>query len=208
MLTRVDRDNDRAADVSVFPAAPDPKTGTRQLEELAFEVCDSQRTVDVTKKARAFVQRGVRRMFHVRVDEGRVYEWRRDRDDWRSLDADEAIEDRCFVVPIPAGALVERVLADDTVARALLATGNAVLAAAVEKARRGGRDEGVKVGRSEGLGPLVHQFERRLGRPLRDAERDALHGRLATLGAARLGDVVIDLARDELAAWLADADAR
>ena len=60
MLTRVDRDNDRAADVSVFPAAPDPKTGGRQVEELAFEVCDRQRTADVTKKARAFVLRGVR----------------------------------------------------------------------------------------------------------------------------------------------------
>ncbi len=66
----------------------------------------------------------------------------------------------------------------------------------------------MRLGRDEGLGPLVHQFERRLGRPLRDEERARLHARLATLGAARLGDVVIDLARDELAAWLADADAR
>ena len=204
MLTRVDRDNDRAADVSVFPAAPDPKTGGRQLEELVFEICDSQRDADVTRKARAFALRGVRRVFHVRVDDGGVFEWRRDRGDWRPLDANEAIEDRCFVVPIPARALVERVRADDTIARALLAMRNPVLVAAVEDARNAGKRDG----RDEGLGPLVHQFARKLARPLRDEERARLRERLASLGAARLGDVVIDLTADELAAWLAADDAR
>jgi len=121
MLTRIDRDNDRAADVSVFPAAPDAKTGRRQLEEITFEVCDSQRATDVSEKARRFVARGVRRVFYVRVDEGAVYEWRRAADAWDRLGDGDAIEDRCFVVPIPVQALLQRVLADDTVAaRALL----------------------------------------------------------------------------------------
>ena len=39
-------------------------------------------------------------------------------------------------------------------------------------------------------------------------ERRALHERRLRLGPARLGDVVFDLAAAELAAWLADPDAR
>ena len=144
MLTRVDRDNDRAADVSVFPAALDPKTGGRQLEELAFEVCDSERVRDVSDKARRFVARGVRRVFYVRVDAHEVYEWQRANDAWERLRDDDAIADRCFVVPIPVGALVQRVLADDTVAAALLARGNAVITAAVEAARRLGLARGTQ----------------------------------------------------------------
>jgi hypothetical protein len=60
----------------------------------------------------------------------------------------------------------------------------------------------------KGLEPLAHLFERRMGRRLRDAERRALHERLHRLGPERLGDVVLDLAADQLAAWLADPDAR
>jgi len=63
-------------------------------------------------------------------------------------------------------------------------------------------------GLDEGLKPLVHQFERRLGRSLSSDERRALHERLLRLGADRLGDLVLDLAAQELAAWLADPDAR
>ena len=62
--------------------------------------------------------------------------------------------------------------------------------------------------RNEGLSPLVHQFERRLGRALSDDERATLTERLRTAGPVRLGDVVLDLAPDALAAWLADPDAR
>ena len=63
--------------------------------------------------------------------------------------------DRCFVVPIPVRAFVRRVLAHDTVARALLATGNAVIIDAVNAARdeglREGRTEGLRDGRTDGL---------------------------------------------------------
>jgi hypothetical protein len=55
---------------------------------------------------------------------------------------------------------------------------------------------------------MVHQFSRRLGRPLTDAERVTLNTRLDALGPERIGDVVLDLATDALAAWLADPDAR
>lgn len=61
--------------------------------------------------------------------------------------------------------------------------------------------------RNEGLSPLTHQFERRLGRALSDDERATLAERLRTIGPVRLGDAVLDLTSDALAAWLADPDA-
>jgi hypothetical protein len=55
---------------------------------------------------------------------------------------------------------------------------------------------------------VAHQFERRLGRALRDEERACVRERIETLGPDRLGDVVLDLSADELATWLADPKAR
>jgi hypothetical protein len=55
-----------------------------------------------------------------------------------------------------------------------------------------------------GLQPLQHLFERRLSRQFSPAEQAILRQRLATLGADRLGDVVLDLDAATLSAWLAD----
>lgn len=63
---------------------------------------------------------------------------------------------------------------------------------------------GLTRGREQGLAPLMRQFTRRVGRPLTDAEHDALTTRLDTLGPDRLGDVVLDFAPDALSAWLAN----
>jgi hypothetical protein len=54
---------------------------------------------------------------------------------------------------------------------------------------------------------LVHQFERRLGRTLSAEEHRTLAARLGQLGPDRLGDVVVDLPSETLAAWLATPDA-
>ena len=43
MLTRTSEKGDMAPDASVHPAAPDPRTGGRQLEDLAFEVVSTER---------------------------------------------------------------------------------------------------------------------------------------------------------------------
>jgi len=51
-------------------------------------------------------------------------------------------------------------------------------------------------------------FERRLGRPLTDAEREVIAARVDTVGPERLMDVAFDLDPAALAAWLADPDAR
>jgi hypothetical protein len=63
--------------------------------------------------------------------------------------------------------------------------------------------------RLEGRGAeLEDLYSRRLGRPLTPAEHATLFARLRTHGPGRLGDVVLDLSRDELAAWITDPDAR
>ena len=64
--------------------------------------------------------------------------------------------------------------------------------------------EGMKEGIEEGLKPLAHQFERRLGRSLTEGEHHTLRERLDRFGAARLGDVVLDLSPEALMAWLSD----
>jgi hypothetical protein len=78
----------------------------------------------------------------------------------------------------------------------------------MKKGRIKGIEKGIEKGRSEGLAPLERQFERRLGRPLAVVEHTELLRRLDTLGAARLGDVVLDMDAAALAAWIADPDAR
>ena len=68
--------------------------------------------------------------------------------------------------------------------------------------------EGKEQGRLEGqLEPLAHQFERRLGRALTPEERSRLIARVQELGAMPVSDVVLDLSREDLAAWLTTTNA-
>lgn len=71
------------------------------------------------------------------------------------------------------------------------------------KLYRRGRDDGMLAG----LGPIQHQFERKLGRKLTEPERETLRQRLESVGAVRLGDVALDLDGDALAAWIASPTA-
>jgi hypothetical protein len=138
MLTRADDDTDASPDVSIFPSALDPSTGGRQFEEIAFEALDTERLARTTGKVETFAARGVRRFFAVRIANRAVNEWDHARHGWTELDAQSEIIDRCFRLPVRA--LVDRVLADDTVAKALLACRNRViereLAACDDRGRR------------------------------------------------------------------------
>ena len=69
------------------------------------------------------------------------------------------------------------------------------------------RDEGRDEGQEQGLAPLIHQFERKLKRNLTSAERLLLRSRLTSLGASRLGDVVLDFDSSELQNWLDEPNA-
>lgn len=121
---------------------------------------------------------------------------------------------RTHLATVPRGAkLFEVVVRDMVLARAAGSEEEATMVdtsearAWIQKVRNEGRNEALAEGRHEGLRPLVRQFERRLGRPLSDAERAALSTRLDVVGPERLGDVVLDLDSAALAAWLASPTA-
>jgi hypothetical protein len=175
MLTRADDDTDAAPDVSIFPSALDPATGERQLEEIAFEVLDTERLAHTTRKVEKFAARGVRRLFAVRIANRAVYEWDHAHHDWTELDAQSEITDTCFRVPVPVRALVDRVLADDTVAKALLASRNRViereLAAREARGVRTGKTEGKAEGKTETLAAAVLRVLERRGLAVTDDDR-------------------------------------
>ena len=77
-----------------------------------------------------------------------------------------------------------------------------------QKGLKKGLKKGQREGIREGLQPILRMVARRLGRPLTEAEQATLLTRFDLVGPDRLGDVVLDFAPAELAAWLADPDAR
>ena len=150
MLTRATEINDFAPDASIFSKDPDPVTGGRRLEELAFEITDKQSIGVPTAKARQLIARGVRRVFCVLVGKRRVMEWSRATDGWEPLPTSASIEDRCLVRPLPIAALLDGASSDDAVARALLAKGVPALEEALQARAEKGKAEGLTEGLSEG----------------------------------------------------------
>jgi Uma2 family endonuclease len=125
MLTRTSKTDDIAPDVSVFPRAPDPVTGGRQLEHLVFEIVTTTRLSRVSRKSRKLIERGVRRVFMVDVFGQRVLEWTGGRKRWSALPPSSEIVDRSLAVPLSVAALAHTIDTDDDVARALRAKGHA-----------------------------------------------------------------------------------
>ncbi len=135
MLTRTSEKGDMAPDGSIYPTAPDPDTGGRQLEELAFEIVSTEALSHAGTKAARLAERGVRRVFAIDVERKRGLEWSRQTGSWEILASDAAIADRALALPLPIRDLVSAAKADDAVARALLAKANPVIAAALATAR-------------------------------------------------------------------------
>lgn len=127
LLSRVGETSDFATDACIYKEGVDPSTGTRYLEEIAFEVVFTQDERDVTEKAEAMHQRGVRRIFAIAVEGPRVCEWFPENGSWRVLGSGYVIEDRCLVKPLAIEALLDAGSADNAVAEALIAKGNPVL---------------------------------------------------------------------------------
>jgi hypothetical protein len=119
MLTRVSTNDDFACDTSVRRAGIDPTTGQRYLEELAFEIVNTQSTRNITAKAVAMTARGVRRVFAVFVRKGEVHEWMNGQ--WQSLAEDGVIQDAVLAAPVHARALLDAVAASASAVRGLLA---------------------------------------------------------------------------------------
>jgi Uma2 family endonuclease len=142
MLTRTSEESDMAPDGSLYPAARDPRTGGRQLEELAFEVVSTETLANAGAKAAALMARGVRRVYAIDVERKRALEWSLETRAWEILPGDGAIEDRALVLPLPIRDLVEAAKADDAVARALIAKNNPVIVSAVNEGKADGKVEG------------------------------------------------------------------
>lgn len=121
LLTRVADDGNFATDTCIRREGIDPATGQRYLEELAFEVVNTQRLSEVTAKAEDLVARGVRRVFAVCARKRTVAEWRDDA--WDTLPDDGHIDDACLVAPLPVAALVRASALGAAAVRGLLARG-------------------------------------------------------------------------------------
>jgi Uma2 family endonuclease len=168
LLTRTSRIDDIAPDVSVYPAARDPRTGRRQLEQLAFEVVSTQSLGNAGKKAAKLAGRGVRRVFAIDVDRSRALEWSSALGTWSLLDARDVITDPALAVPLPIETLIRDAKTDDAVIRALDAKRNPVLEAIKAKSTA----EGISRGRAEAV---VAMLDAR-GVPLDRDERDQILG--------------------------------
>jgi len=158
MLTRTSAIDDFAPDVSVYPTARDPRTGGRQLEEIAFEIASTQSSLDhVGRRAAKLAARGVRRVFALDLERLRALEWSKDLGQWSILDGGARIEDPALAIPLPIDALFDDALAMDAVAHAWHMKDHPELSAeraegeAEGRAEVEGYAEGVAFGRAEGL---------------------------------------------------------
>jgi Uma2 family endonuclease len=154
-LTRTSKVDDVAPDVSLYPEAPDPGTGGRQLDQLAFEIVSTESLRHATRKAAKLAARGVRRVFAIHVERSRVLEWSAESGTWRGLDPAGYIADAALEVPLPIAAMVDAARADDEVARALVARRNPVIEAVRAEDRAAGKAEGDQEGFLRGKAEAV-----------------------------------------------------
>jgi len=138
MLTRASEDTDFAPDASIYPAARDPETGGRQLEALAFEIVSQQSMAVTTRKAIALLQRGVRRVFAIKLRKRSqtLLEFDSDACAWIILAPDTSITDPTLALPIHVNDLLRAASADGAVARALLAREVPEIMAPIQEQRR------------------------------------------------------------------------
>ena len=141
LLTRSDSGSDFATDVCVRRAGKDPQTHQRYLEELSFEVANTQTLADLQHRAKKLIARGVRRLFAVMVEEGQVREWTRA--GWKVRAPRGEIRDRTFEKPLRIRAILDAAEADRLVAEALWAKREPFLMEMANKERAEGRAEGL-----------------------------------------------------------------
>ena len=173
LLSRVADDGDFATDTCIRREGIDPATGHRYLEEMAFEVVNTQRLSDVTAKAEELSARGVRRIFAVFVRKRVVSEWRDG--DWEPLPDDARIEDDCLAAPLPVEALLRSSALGAAAVRGLLARGEPELKRLLAEHEAEGRARGEAEGRARG------EAEGRADGEARGRAREALSARRSSL---------------------------
>ena len=135
MLTRTSVTDDLAPDASVFLRDRNPETGGRHLEELAFEIINTEELSHAESRARKLAGRGVRRVFAIDVERQRVLEWSAELDGWQLLSPTSAIHDPVFVAALPVEALTEPGKVKDALLLGLIAKGNRVIEAWLAEAQ-------------------------------------------------------------------------
>lgn len=171
LITRVDADSNFASDACVYRSEIDPQTGTRYLEELAFEVVSEQDAGDVTEKAVRMHRRGVRRIFAIFVKgEPRVCEWSADTQSWRVLEPPASIEDPCLKVPLKVAALLDAAAANQAVVEALAAQGDPTIRQREAAARSEGEARGVALGKAS----TILQFLEARGLAVSPSQREEI----------------------------------
>jgi len=198
LLTRTSKRDDIAPDVSVFPDAPHPETGRRQLEQLAFEIVSTESLAHASRKAAKLAGRGVRRVFAIDVERARVLEWSAALATWRMIDPAGCIDDPALEVPLPVDAMISAAKADDAVARALLARRNPVLEARLAERA----EDGFARGRAQGIQEGVAHARSEL---LADAVLAVLAARTITLNDAQCARIREEANVEQLQRWLTTA---
>lgn len=162
MLTRASKNSDFAVDCSIRRAGVDPQTGRRFLEEVAFEIVDTQSDRHIQMRAEDLIARGVRRVLAVFVRDTRkeVCEWSPQKNTFEVLSPDSEITDPVFVKPIRVRAILDAAEADNEVVQALEAKKNPVL----EQRKREAFEEGRAAGELEGERRILTRLlEKRFG---------------------------------------------
>ncbi|MEX1368112.1 MAG: hypothetical protein AB1Z98_33595 [Nannocystaceae bacterium] len=124
LLTRAGPRSDFATDTCVRRDGIDPRTGSRYLEELAFEIVNEQSMRHMTVRAEDLTACGVRRLIGVFVKKGEVRQWSGELGRWVPLDLDDVIDDPTLARPVPVRALLDAAAAADAVVGAFEAKGH------------------------------------------------------------------------------------
>lgn len=144
MLTRVSELSERAPDAAIYPSERDPRTGGRQLEELAFEIMSTETRSDAAHKADQLSKRGVRRVFAIDIVRKRAFEWSAKLEDWTILASNGRIEDAALAVPLPISALVDAAHAEAAMVHAFRERRHPEFVAEREEGREEGREEALR----------------------------------------------------------------
>ncbi len=191
LKTRVNVKQEFASDSCVRKAGIDPETGSRYLEELVFEVVYERSLQDTDTRAKALAERGVRRQIAIFVKTGEVREWSAASQGWRRLDLRRSLQDRCFVQPLPLGALFDAARAEVAMARVLEAKRNPAIVEMKAQSKAEGLAEGHAEGRAESLLTILEArgftpSEEARGRILATTDRETLERwlRLAVTAAS------------------------
>ena len=210
LLTRHDEESDFASDTCVLRQGTDPETGTRYLEEIAFEVVSEQNEGLVTEKASRMHHRGVRRIFAIRVKGQRICEWSPDSRSWQLLEPDARIDDPCLVTPVAVTALLDAAAADRAVVEALAAKGSPALrereAAAAAQGEAKGQAAGMAEGRAAGMAEAVVRFLEARGVAVSETQRqEILRCRDLDLLERWMGRAALAFSAEEVTAEPSDA---